>query len=85
MDNNLHTVHLLTIRQVAELMHVHKRTVLRMIESKNFPAFKVGGQWRISESQFVQWIESREIASDARYAGSETGSLIPFPQSVKAE
>ena len=69
MENDLHALHFMTLAEVAKLMHLSKRTVLRMIQSKNFPAFKVGGQWRISETQLVQWIKSREIASDARYAG----------------
>jgi excisionase family DNA binding protein len=70
MESDLHTLHFLTLAEVAELMHLSKRTVLRLIQSKNFPAFRVGGQWRISETQLLQWIESREMTSDARYAGS---------------
>jgi excisionase family DNA binding protein len=69
MENDFHTLSFLTLAEVAELMHVHKRTLLRMIRSKNFPAVMVGGQWRISESQVVQWIESCEIGSDTRDAG----------------
>jgi excisionase family DNA binding protein len=62
MENDLHTVHFLTLAEIAELMHVSKRTVLRMIRSEKFPAFKVGSQWRISESQLIQWIEGIESA-----------------------
>jgi excisionase family DNA binding protein len=29
-----------------------------MIARKGFPAFKVGGQWRVRESQIEKWVES---------------------------
>jgi excisionase family DNA binding protein len=31
-----------------------------MIRSSDLPAFKVGGQWRMRESQLTEWIERRE-------------------------
>jgi hypothetical protein len=31
-----------------------------MIRRKDLPAFKVGGQWRVRESQLTRWIERRE-------------------------
>jgi excisionase family DNA binding protein len=31
-----------------------------MIQKKKVPAFKVGGQWRIRESQFRKWVEQKE-------------------------
>jgi len=31
-----------------------------MIQKKDVPAFKVGGQWRIRESQFRKWVEQKE-------------------------
>jgi excisionase family DNA binding protein len=34
-----------------------------MIRRKDLPAFKVGGQWRVRESQLIQWIERREESS----------------------
>ena len=85
MENDFHTLSFLTLAEVAELMHVHKRTLLRMIRRKDFPATKVGGQWRISETQFVQWIESLEIASNTRDPDPEIAFSVLFPLSVKAE
>jgi excisionase family DNA binding protein len=48
---------LLTIRQVAELLRVSKRTVKRLISRKELPALKIGGQRRIRASQLAKWIE----------------------------
>jgi len=60
MDNKLDQIRLLTLAEAAELLQVSIRTLQRMIRSKKLPAFKVGGQWRIRESQLQQWVEQRE-------------------------
>ena len=41
----------LTLRQTAAWLQVSERTVLRMIEAKELPAFKVGRQWRFREQE----------------------------------
>ena len=51
---------LLTLSEAAAVLQVSKRTLLRMIQQREVPAFKVGGQWRIRESQFRQWVEHKE-------------------------
>ena len=48
---------LLTLLETAELLQVSQRTVNRMIQSKKLPAFKVGGQWRVRESQLTKWLQ----------------------------
>jgi excisionase family DNA binding protein len=63
MDNKLDRLRLLTLPEAAELLHVSTRTLQRMIRRKDLPAFKVGGQWRVRESQLIQWIERREESS----------------------
>lgn len=50
----------LTLAEVASLLQVSKRTLLRMIQQKKLPALKVGGQWRIPESRFRKWVEHNE-------------------------
>ena len=37
----------LTVKEVAELLRVHKNTVYNWIRSGNLRAFKVGRQWHI--------------------------------------
>jgi len=51
---------LLTLARAAAILQVSKRTLLRMVHEKEGPAFKVGGQWRIRESQLKKWVECRE-------------------------
>ncbi|MBI3000051.1 MAG: helix-turn-helix domain-containing protein [Deltaproteobacteria bacterium] len=50
---------LITLAEAASLLQVSKRTLLRMIQKKEVPAFKVGGQWRIRESQFKEWVDNK--------------------------
>jgi len=57
MENDLDSLRVLTLAEAAELMHLSKRTLSRMIDRKEFPAFKVGGQWRVRERQLTQWIQ----------------------------
>ncbi len=56
-------IRLLTLAEAASLLHVSTRTLQRMIRSRDLPALKVGGQWRLRESQLAQWIEGRERPS----------------------
>jgi excisionase family DNA binding protein len=60
MDTQLEDMRLLTLSEAAGLLQVSTRTLQRMIRSAELPAFKVGGQWRVRETQLRQWIEKRE-------------------------
>ena len=60
MSNGREEIRLLTLEVAAEILQVSKRTLLRMIQKRDVPAFKVGGQWRIRESQFRKWVEHKE-------------------------
>src|SRR4249919_2173118 len=60
MDENLENIRLLTLSEAANLLQVSTRTLQRMIRNGELPAFKVGGQWRLRETQLRQWVENRE-------------------------
>jgi excisionase family DNA binding protein len=47
----------LTLNEAAELLRVSRRTVLRMIERKEIPVFKVGVQWRFKRDYLLRIIE----------------------------
>jgi len=58
MTNDLEPmVRFLTLKQTAELLQLSTRTLLRMVKSNELPAFKVGGQWRVRESELTKWIQ----------------------------
>jgi len=65
MERPNESLQLLTLTEAARLLHVSTKTLQRMIRSGDLPALKVGGQWRLRESQLVNWIESREGKSQS--------------------
>jgi len=52
----------MTLADAAAALQVSKRTILRMIQKGQVPALKVGGQWRIRESQLKRWAEQKEYS-----------------------
>ena len=57
MENSTEPLKFLTVGETAELLQVSRRTLQRMIQRKDFPAFKVGGQWRIHENTLAKWLD----------------------------
>ena len=53
-------IRLLTLAEAATILKISKRTLHRMIQHRQIPAFKVGGQWRLLESRFQEWVEEEE-------------------------
>ncbi|MCW5892051.1 MAG: helix-turn-helix domain-containing protein [bacterium] len=51
-----------TVRQVAEYLNVNERTVYRMAERGDLPAFKVGDAWRFRRQDIDAWIERQQKA-----------------------
>ena len=66
MDQKFDSIRLLTLDEAAALLQVSKRTLHRMIKINQLPAFKVGGQWRVRETQLRQWVEHRETSGTER-------------------
>ena len=46
----------LTIAQVAELLKLSEKTIYRLAQQGDLPAFKVGGSWRFRASDIDQWV-----------------------------
>jgi len=62
MKKNDTAIRLLTLAEAASILKISKRTLHRMIQHRQIPAFKVGGQWRILESRFQEWVQDEESA-----------------------
>ena len=60
MEKHLENIRLLTLSEAAALLQVSTRTLQRMIRQRQLPAFKVGGQWRMRESQLGEWLDQKE-------------------------
>lgn len=54
-----------TLDEVSAYLKAGKRTVYRLAQAGNIPAFKLGGTWRFRRSELDRWIAT-EIAAAAR-------------------
>ena len=50
----------LTVEEVAKRFGVNATTVYRLVQQGRLPAFKVGNQWRFSETRLEAWITDHE-------------------------
>lgn len=50
----------LTIEEVAKKLRVNKRTVYRLAEKGQIPAFKFGRSWRIDSSKLEELFKSKK-------------------------
>ena len=54
MLNN--TKDILTLKELQELMHIGKNTALRLVQSGEIEAFKIGKQWRVTKESIQKYI-----------------------------
>ena len=47
---------ILTLEEVAVYLKAGKRTVYRLAQKGEIPAFKLGGTWRVCRSDLERWI-----------------------------
>ena len=50
---------ILTIQEIAALLKLADKTVYSMARTREIPAFKVRGQWRVRRRDFEKGVESR--------------------------
>lgn len=50
---------ILTLDDVAAYLKASKRTVYRLTQKGEIPAFKLGGTWRFRHSELDRWIAER--------------------------
>ncbi|SHL78450.1 transcriptional regulator, AlpA family [Rhodanobacter sp. OK091] len=49
---------ILTLDEVAAFLKAGKRTVYRLAQNGQIPAFKLGGTWRFRRSELDSWIDA---------------------------
>ncbi len=59
---------LMTVREVAELMRMNDRTILRMAQRGEIPAAKIARRWRFDRGLVASWLDSRMQGSDGEAA-----------------
>ncbi|WP_439510968.1 helix-turn-helix domain-containing protein [Marinimicrobium koreense] len=50
----------ITLKEVADLLKVHERTVYRLAAKGEIPAFKVASNWRFRLEDIDCWIEEQK-------------------------
>ena len=54
---------ILTAAQVASFLHVHPRTVYKLVKQGSLPGRKFGGGWRFSRREILQMISTQGPAA----------------------
>lgn len=50
------TKDILTLKELQELLHIGKNTALRLVQSGEIEAFRVGNQWRVLRNSIAKYI-----------------------------
>jgi len=45
----------MTVKEVAQYLHVHESTIYRMLKRSELPAFRVGSDWRFNVENIDRW------------------------------
>ena len=48
---------ILTLKELQELLHIGKNTALRLVQSGEIEAFRVGKQWRIARENVIRYLK----------------------------
>jgi excisionase family DNA binding protein len=59
-DRNEDDLKFLTLGEAADLLRVSRRSIVRVLKRNKISAFKIGGQWRIPEGRFRQWVHEEQ-------------------------
>lgn len=57
MLNN--TKDILTLKELQVLLHIGKNTALRLVQSGEIEAFRVGKQWRIVRENIIRYLKGQ--------------------------
>lgn len=52
--------HLLTVKELAEILRVNPMTVYRMARNGSLPAIKINSNWRFQRTSIEEWLRTKE-------------------------
>ncbi|MCI9550204.1 MAG: helix-turn-helix domain-containing protein [Oscillospiraceae bacterium] len=52
----------LTPLDIAAVLGISRNTAYELVHSKDFPAFRVGKQYRVSKTRFLAWLDGESAA-----------------------
>jgi excisionase family DNA binding protein len=56
-------IHVLTVKEVCDLLRVHPTTLYKLIRAGKIPSFRVGSDWRFQQDLIERWMaeESKDV------------------------
>jgi len=52
----------ITTSDVMDLLKISRTKIWCLIQKENFPAFKIGGDYRFQKSEILTWMEQRRVS-----------------------
>jgi excisionase family DNA binding protein len=49
------TAKVMTVKELAEYLRVHRSTIYRLLKKGSLPGFKIGSDWRFNVEDIDQW------------------------------
>lgn len=56
----------MTVDEVCTYLKIHKSTLYRLVRHHQFPAFKMGDDWRFNVEQVIEWAQLMERRNGKR-------------------
>ena len=47
---------ILTVKEVCDLLRIHRSTIYRLVRQGRIPTFKIGREWKFRKDLIVRWI-----------------------------
>jgi excisionase family DNA binding protein len=66
MKRHVPATRVLTVKEVANYLHVSRHTIFRLLKRHELPAFKIGTDWRFNVEQIDGWRAEQEIRTPRR-------------------
>lgn len=71
----------LTIPDVAKILQVSEKTIMRMLQDESIPGFKVANQWRFHPEDFDNWLKKKR---SERGGSARTGIASMLSQELES-
>jgi len=50
---------ILTVKDLSEYLRCHQSTIYRLVQTREIPAFRLGGSWRFNIDQINRWMQGQ--------------------------
>jgi excisionase family DNA binding protein len=54
----------MTLKEVAEYLHIHQSTLYKLIRLSEIPSFKIGSEHRFRRNEIEEWIAEKQLPQE---------------------